>query len=72
MIPPCVNEFTALIKSSAAASFLAVPELLHVSNNINLNIFRPMEVFTVCALVYFILIYPLAIISRKLEVVLRV
>lgn len=72
MIPPCVNEFTSLIKSSAAASFLAVPELLHVSNNINLNIFRPMEVFTVCALVYFILIYPLAIISRKLEMMLRV
>jgi len=72
MIPPCVNEFTSLIKSSAAASFLAVPELLHISNNINLNIFRPMEVFTVCALVYFILIYPLAIISRKLEVVLKV
>lgn len=72
MIPPCVNEFTSLIKSSAAASFLAVPELLHISNNINLNIFRPLEVFTVCALVYFILIYPLAIISRKLEVMLKV
>lgn len=72
MIPPCVNEFTSLIKSSAAASFLAVPELLHISNNINLNIFRPMEVFSVCALVYFILIYPLAIISRKLEVMLKV
>jgi polar amino acid transport system permease protein len=72
MIPPCVNEFTSLIKSSAAASFLAVPELLHISNNVNLSIFRPMEVFTVCALVYFILIYPLAVISRKLEVGLKV
>jgi polar amino acid transport system permease protein len=67
MIPPCMNEFTSLIKSSAAASFLAVPELLHVSNNINLTIYRPMEVFTVCALIYFILIYPLAVLSRKIE-----
>ena len=72
MIPPCVNEFTSLIKSSAVASFLAVPELLHISNNINLSIYRPMEVFTVCALVYFILIYPLTVISRRLEVRLKV
>jgi len=72
MIPPCVNEFTSLIKSSAAASFLAVPELLHASNSINLNIYRPMEVFTVCALIYFVLIYPLAILSRKLEIMLKI
>ena len=72
MIPPCVNEFTSLIKSSAAASFLAVPELLHASNSVNLNIYRPMEVFTVCALIYFVLIYPLAILSRKLEIMLKI
>lgn len=72
MIPPCMNEFTSLIKSSAAASFLAVPELLHASNNINLTIFRPMEVFTVCALIYFILIYPIAILSRRLEAWLKI
>lgn len=71
MIPPLVNEFASLIKTSAAASFLAVPELLHASNNINLTIFRPMEVFTVCAFIYLILIYPLALLSRKLEASLR-
>jgi polar amino acid transport system permease protein len=67
MLPPLVNECTALVKSSAAASFLAVPELLHSSNDVNLTLFRPMEVFTVCALAYLLLIAPLVVFSRVLE-----
>lgn len=70
MIPPLVNNFADIMKLSALASVIGVYELLHAIDNVNMNTFRPLELYTVLAVVYFILIFPVAFGARRVERVL--
>lgn len=72
MIPPFVNQFAAALKLSSLASVIAVYELLHESTNLITTTFRPLEVYTTVAVVYFILTYPMTVASRRLEAYLKV
>lgn len=67
MIPPFINQFIVLMKLTSIASVLAVTEILHEANDVIQITFRPLEVYTVVAVVYFILIFPVAQFSRFLE-----
>lgn len=72
MIPPIVNQFAAVLKLSSLASVIAVYELLHEGTNLITTTFRPLEVYTAVAVVYFILTYPMTVASRRLEAYLKV
>lgn len=67
MIPPLVNNFADIMKLSALASVIGVYELLHAIDNVNMNTFRPLELYSVLAVVYFILIFPVAFGARRVE-----
>lgn len=67
MIPPFINEFATLIKLTTLGSVLAVYELLHESNNLINNTYRPLEIYTVLAVAFAILIYPFIYLSQRLE-----
>lgn len=67
MIPPFINEFASLIKLTTLGSTLAVYELLHESNNLINNTYRPLEIYTVLAVAFAALIYPIIYASQKLE-----
>ncbi|RAH97343.1 ABC transporter permease [Acuticoccus sediminis] len=67
MIPPFINEFASLIKLTTLASMLAVNELLHEANNLINNTYRPLEIYTVLALAFAVLIYPIIYASQRLE-----
>lgn len=67
MVPPFINEFANLIKLTTLGSVLAVSELLHESDNLINTIFRPLEIYTALALVFAIIIYPMILLSRRLE-----
>jgi len=67
MIPPFINETATLVKLTTLGSVLAVYELLHESNNLITNTFRPLEVYTTLALAFFAIIYPIIYLSRWLE-----
>jgi polar amino acid transport system permease protein len=67
MIPPFINEFATLIKLTTLGSVLAVNELLHESTNLINNTYRPLEVYTVLAIAFAILIYPFIYASQRLE-----
>jgi len=67
MVPPIINSAIGMLKWSALASVIAVPELLYKSNMIVQTTFRPMEVYTTVAVFYFMLAYPIGAISRWLE-----
>ena len=67
MIPPLVNNFADIIKLSSLASLIGVYELLHSIDNVNMNTFRPLELYSGLAIVYFILIFPVAFGARRME-----
>jgi polar amino acid transport system permease protein len=67
MLPPLVNNFADILKLSALASVIGVYELLHSVDNVIMNNFRPLEMYSVLALVYFVLIFPVAFGARRAE-----
>lgn len=72
MIPPFINEFATLIKLTTLGSILAVDELLHQSMNVIVTTYRPLEVYTILALAFAVLIYPFIYVSQRLEQYWRV
>jgi polar amino acid transport system permease protein len=67
MVPPFLGLFIATVKNSALASFLAAPELLHTANNAIAESFRPLELYTVVAVIYVVLLLPLSLLSKRFE-----
>jgi len=68
MLPPLVNNFADILKLTALASVIGVYELLHSVDNVIMNNFRPLEMYTVLGIVYFVLIFPVAFSARRAEV----
>jgi polar amino acid transport system permease protein len=67
MIPAFANRAIELAKVTAIASIISVHELMYEARLLSANTFRPLEVFTVIALVYFVVIYPATLLSYRLE-----
>ncbi|SCY89600.1 amino acid ABC transporter permease [Desulfoluna spongiiphila] len=65
--PPLVNAFSALLKDSSLVSVLAITELTRASQLIYTRTFRAFEVYLAVGLVYFVLIYAVSRLSRRLE-----
>jgi polar amino acid transport system permease protein len=72
MIPPFINEFATLMKLTTLGTVLAVGELLHESENLINNTYRPLEVYTVLAVAFGVIIFPIILLSQQLERVLKV
>lgn len=67
MAPPLVGQYINSIKLSVLASVIAVPELLNVSQDIISQTYRPLEFYTVLAVIFLILLLPGTIWSKKLN-----
>lgn len=67
MIPNLLGLYINELKNSSLASVIAVDDLLHRSNVLISNTYRPLEIYTTIALVYLILIFPLIFLTRLLE-----
>jgi polar amino acid transport system permease protein len=67
MVPPFVNEFANLLKVTTLGAFIAVNELQHAATGLISTIYRPLEVYTALAGVFFIITYPLIFLARRLE-----
>ena len=61
------NEFANLMKLSTLASTIAVYELLQESNNLIASTYRPLEIYTFLAIVFFAVTFPWIWLSRRLE-----
>lgn len=66
-LPATANIFIGLLKDSSLLSVIAVPELTYQAQTLAAQNFRPLEVYTVLALAYFALAYPLSLASTWLE-----
>ena len=67
ILPPAVATAALTVKSTSLAAVLAVLELTYRGTLISQLTLRPLEVFTVIAVIYFVLVYPLWATGRYLE-----
>jgi len=68
MLPALITQYITLFKLSSLASVIAVNEILHTANNIISETYRPLEVFTVVALIYIVIVIPISKLSRQFEI----
>jgi polar amino acid transport system permease protein len=55
------------VKLTTLGSVLAVYELLHSSNNLITETYRPLEIYSILAVIFAVIIYPVIFLSRRLE-----
>jgi len=67
IIPPIVNELSALTKDTSLVSVISLGELLFVTQRIGAKYLRPWEVYIWAALGYLIIVLILSFIAAKLE-----
>jgi polar amino acid transport system permease protein len=67
MLPPFINEVANLIKLTTLGSTIAVAELLHTSEALISETYRPLEFYTALAIAFFVFIYPIIWLSQQLE-----
>lgn len=66
-LPPLAANFVQLIKYSSLGAVISVSEITRRGMELSSTIFRPLEVFTFIAVVYFLICWPLAMGIRLWE-----
>lgn len=66
-LPPLAANFVQLIKYSSLGAVISVGEITRRGMELSASIFRPLEVFTFIAVVYFLICWPLAMGIRAWE-----
>jgi polar amino acid transport system permease protein len=67
MIPPFVNQSITQLKNTSLVSTIAVPDLLYNGTLITADTYRPLEVYTVVAIIYFVLLFPSTLLAQAYE-----
>jgi len=71
MIPPLLNQSIIQFKNTSLVSILAVPDLLYEGQLAATETYRPLEVYTIIAVIYFVILVPLTAVVKKREKALR-
>ena len=58
MVPPFMNQSIIQLKNTSLVSTIAVPDLLYQGTLITADTYRPLETYTVVAIIYFVLLFP--------------
>jgi polar amino acid transport system permease protein len=66
-IPPLMNSLSTMLKDTSLVSVLAINELTRTGQMVYSRTFRPFEIYTAVALMYFIMTYSLTLVSYWLE-----
>lgn len=67
MIPPFVNQSITQLKNTSLVSFIAVPDLLYNGTLVTADTYRPLEVYTIVAVIYFALLFPSTMLAQWFE-----
>jgi polar amino acid transport system permease protein len=67
MIPPFVNQSITQLKNTSLVSTIAVPDLLYNGTLITADTYRPLETYTVIAIIYFLILFPSTIFAQAYE-----
>lgn len=66
-LPPLASNFVQLIKFSSLGAVISVSEITRRGMELSATTFRPLEIFTFIAVVYFFICWPLAMAIRLWE-----
>lgn len=66
-VPPTVGYLVQIVKGTSLAAIIGFTELTRAGQIINNATFQPMLVFSVVAVVYFLLCWPLSLIATRME-----
>lgn len=67
MVPPFVNQTVLQLKNTSLLAIVAVPDLMYTAQILVSDTFRPLEVYTSLAVIYFVILYPLQKLAKMLE-----
>jgi polar amino acid transport system permease protein len=67
MLPPFINQSITQLKNTSLISTIAVPDLLYQGQMITADTYRPLETYTVVALVYFAMLFPTTMLAQWYE-----
>jgi len=67
ILAPSCNTLVSLLKQSSLAAVIALPEIMNRGWTLASQNFRPIEVLTLVALIYFVLTWPLVLLAAALE-----
>ena len=67
MVPPLVNQSVTQLKNTALLYVVAVPDLMYTGSIVVAETYRPLEVYTSVAVMYFVMLYPLTRWAKQLE-----
>jgi polar amino acid transport system permease protein len=68
MVPPLVNQSITQLKNTALLYVVAVPDLMYTGSIVTAETYRPLEVYTSVAAMYFMMLYPMTLFAKRLEV----
>jgi len=71
IIPAIMTQFVVNLKMSSLCAFIGVGELLARASQVISWSFRPLEIYTTIAFLYFIIAFPISYLVGKLEIKLR-
>ncbi|MDS1142187.1 amino acid ABC transporter permease [Pusillimonas sp. SM2304] len=66
-VPPTVGYLVQIVKGTSLAAIIGFTELTRAGQIINNATFQPMVVFTVVAIIYFVLCWPLSLLASYME-----
>ena len=67
MIPAFLERSIELMKTTTLVATIAYADLLYQANAIAQRTYRPLETFTVAALIYFVVIFAFSLLARRVE-----
>ena len=67
MIPPFMNQSIIQLKNTSLVSTIAVADLLYQGTIITAATYRPLEVYTMVAVIYFAVLFPLTLAAQRVE-----
>ena len=67
MLPAFLERSIELMKTTTLVATVSYADLLYQANDLAQKTFRPLEVFTVTALVYFLFIYAVSLVAHRVE-----
>jgi polar amino acid transport system permease protein len=67
MIPSFINQTILQLKNTSLVSVVAVGDLLYQGSVITAASYRPLEIYTTIAVIYFVVLFPLTLIADQVE-----
>jgi polar amino acid transport system permease protein len=67
MIPELISNFVQILKATSVVSVLGFPDLMYQANQASAFSYRPLEIYTLAAILYFLIAFPISIAARGYE-----